>query len=283
VAARIIDGGAVVNWGAAAAHGATITSYQLTWTGGSTTVGGSTRSALIPSLKTKTPYSFTIHAVNSAGAGPAVKSNQVELKWNPAESPRELLVSKDGTSGSLTLGWMAPTMGDGTFLRYEVSIGSRTAPVVKTSTTTGATISGLTDGKYSTFYVRAITKAPDGQQVVGKYTSLSATSVGKDQPTKRVVASRGDGTTYGSDCQHPECAFVQVRIENLTPSTRYDIKPFTSGWGNFNSGYGATTDAKGQLLVPDQFPCSAVGQLTWVTVTGPEGTYTSNKFFWKAG
>jgi hypothetical protein len=283
VAARIIDGGAVVNWGAAAAHGATVTSYQLSWTGGSTTVSGSTRSALIPSLKTKTGYYFTIHAVNNAGAGPAVRSNRVELKWNPAESPRELLVKVDGTSGSLTLGWMAPTMGDGTFLRYEVSIGSRTAPVRKTSTTTEAAITGLTDGKYSTFYVRAITRASDGQEVVGKYTSLSATSVGKDQPTKRVVASRGDGTTYGSDCQHPECAFIQVRIENLTPNTRYNIKPFTSGWGNFNSGYGATTDAGGQLLVPDQFPCNAVGQLTWVTVTGPEGTYTSNKFYWKAG
>ncbi|MGW6197206.1 fibronectin type III domain-containing protein [Kribbella sp. NPDC055110] len=283
VAARIIDGGAVVSWGAAAAHGATITAYTLSWTGGTTTVSGSTRSALIPSLKTKTPYSFTIYAVNSAGNGPAVKSNQVELKWNPAESPRELLVQTDGTSGSLTLGWMQPTMGDGTFLRYEVSIGSSTAPVRVKSTTMSATISGLTDGKYSNFFVRAITKASDGQEVVGKYTSLRATSVGKDQPTKRVVASRGNGTTYGNDCRHPECAFVQVRIENLTPSTTYNIKPYTSGWGNFNPGYSTKTDAQGQLLVPDQFPCSAVGQLTWVTVQGPEGTYTSNKFFWKSG
>ncbi|WP_410789193.1 fibronectin type III domain-containing protein [Kribbella sp. C-35] len=282
VAARIIDGGAVVTWGAAAAHGATITAYKLSWTGGSTTVSGSTRSALIPTLKTKTAYYFTVYAVNSAGNGPAVKSNRVELKWAPAESPRELLVRGDGTSGSLTLEWMQPTMGDGTFLRYEVSIGSRTAPVRVKSTTTTATINGLTDGKHSTFYVRAITKASDGQEVVGKYTSLSATSIGKDQPTKRVVASRGDGTTYGDDCQHPECAYVQVRIENLTPSTTYTIKPFTSEWGNFNPGYSIKTDSAGQLLVPDQFPCSAVGQLTWVTVQGPEGTYTSNKFFWKS-
>jgi hypothetical protein len=284
VAARVVDGGAVVTWGAAAAHGATVTAYRLTWTGGgSTTVSGTARSAVIPSLKTKTAYYVTISAVNSVGAGPAVKSNRIELKWAPAESPRELLVSHDGTSGSLTLGWMQPTMGDGTFLRYEVSIGSRTAPVRARTTTTQAVISGLTDGTLYEFFVRAITKASDGQEVVGKYTSLVATSVAKDIPTKRVVASRGDGTTYGDDCQHPECAFVQVRIENLLPSTSYKIRPYTSEWGNFNPGYSAKTSSTGQLLVPDQFPCSAVGQLTWVTVTGPDGTYTSNKFFWKSG
>jgi hypothetical protein len=161
-------------------------------------------------------------------------------------------------------------------------MGSKTGPVRARTTTTSAAISGLKDGTMYDFFVRAITKAPDGQEVVGKYTSLTATSVGKDQPTKRVVASRGDGTTYGDDCQHPECAYVQVRIENLQANTSYKIKPYTSEWGNFNPGYTTKTDAKGQLLVPDQFPCSAVGQLTWVTVTGPEATYTSNKFFWKS-
>jgi hypothetical protein len=280
VKARFVDTDAVVTWQAAAAHGATITSYKLSWTGGSTTVGGTARSATIPGLRAKTAYTFTISGVNSAGTGPAVKSNQINLKWNPAESPRELLVKRDGTSGSITLGWMAPTMGSGTFLRYEVSMGARTAPATKTSTTTEATISGLTDKTRYTYFVRAITRASDGQEVVGKYATLTAASVGKGQPTKRVVASRGDGTTYGSDCDHPECAFVQIRIENLKPSTTYDFKPYTSGWGNFNPGYSTKTNAQGQLLVDDQFPCSAVGQLVWATVTGPEGTYTSNKFFW---
>ncbi|MEU4193247.1 fibronectin type III domain-containing protein [Kribbella sp. NPDC026611] len=281
VQARALDGGAVVTWKAAAAHGATVTSYQLTWTGGGRqTVSGGTRSATIPNLSTKTTYAFTISAVNAVGTGPAVVSNTVRLNYAPAESPRELLVKTDGVSGSLTLGWMAPTFGDGSFVRYEVSY-SRTGPAIATSSTEQATVSGLTDGKATTFYVRAITKA-GGQEISGKYSSLSAASVGAPQKTKRVVASRGDGTEYG-DCRHPECAFVQVRLENLRPNTKYTFKPFTSGWGNFNPGYSTTTDSTGAVLVADQFPCDAVGQLTWVTVTGPEGTYTSNKFFWKSG
>ncbi|MEU8223498.1 fibronectin type III domain-containing protein [Kribbella sp. NPDC048915] len=283
VAARIVDGSGVVTWGAAAAHGATITAYRITWSGGTKSVSGSARSAVFPNLKTKTAYTFTVTAVNSVGTGPAVKSNQVVDKWAQAQSPRELLVQDDGISGRLTLGWMAPTMGDGTFVRYEVSMGSSTAPARVTSTTTKATITGLTDGTNYTFYARAITRAPDGQLVVGKYASLTATSISQEAPTTRIVASRGNGTTYGDKCQQPECAFVQVRIENLQPNTKYSIKPFTSEWGNFNPGYSKETNSEGQLLVPDQFPCSAVGQLVWATVTGPGGdVHTSNKFFWKA-
>jgi hypothetical protein len=283
VAARIVDGSGVVTWGAAAANGATVTSYRITWSGGTKTVSGSARSATFPNLKTKTAYTFTISAVNSVGTGPAVKSNQVIDKWRGAESPRELLVDDDGISGRLTLGWMAPTMGDGQFVRYEVSMGSSTAPARVSSTTTNATVTGLTDGTLYDFYVRAITRADDGQLVVGKYTSLRATSIPEDKPTTRIVASRGNGTTYGDKCEQPECAFVQVRIENLKPNTKYSIKPFTSEWGNFNPGYSKETDSEGQLLVPDQFPCSAVGQLVWATVTGPDKVvHTSNKFFWKA-
>jgi hypothetical protein len=99
--------------------------------------------------------------------------------------------------------------------------------------------------------------------------------------TTRIVASRGAGTSYDK-CPPGDCAFIQVRLENLKPNTAYSVKPFTEDWGNFNGGYTGTTSNKGQLLIPDQFPCSAVGQLTWVTVTGGGSTYTSNKFFWKA-
>ncbi|MEV5961940.1 fibronectin type III domain-containing protein [Kribbella sp. NPDC051952] len=279
VQARVIDGGATVTWKAAAAHGATVSSYKVSWTGGSTTVTG--LSASVPNLKTKTGYYFTVSAVNSVGTGPAVRSNRIELKWAPAESPRELLVRTDGTSGSIGLEWDQPTFGDGTFLRYEVSINSRTAPPSKTTTGLTATISGLVDGRKYTYYVRAITRASDGQEVVGKYASLSAASIGHDVATTRIVASRGAGTSYDK-CPPGDCAFIQVRLENLKPNTAYSVKPYTEDWGNFNGGYTGTTSNKGQLLIPDQFPCSAVGQLTWVTVTGPEGTYTSNKFFWKA-
>ncbi|TCC58272.1 fibronectin type III domain-containing protein [Kribbella pittospori] len=278
IQARIVDNSTQVNWKAAAPHGAAVTSYRLSWTGGSKTVSGSTLATTIAGLASKTAYYVSVQAVNKVGAGPAVRSNRVQNKWLGAESPRELLVKTDGVSGTLGLAWDAPEMRDGTFVHYAVSMGSQT----KTTTALGITWSGLTNGKKYTFTVRAITRAPDGQILTGYPDILTASPVGVAQRTKRVVASRGAGAEY-NECDPPDCAFLQVRIENLRPNTKYEIKPFTEDWGNFNPGATLTTSSEGHMLVDDRFPCSAVGQKVWVTVTGPEGTYTSNIFVWKSG
>ncbi|GAA0612587.1 hypothetical protein GCM10009534_54150 [Kribbella sandramycini] len=282
VTARAYPEGPLVKWSGAAPHGAPITGYQLLWTGGSRTVSASARSATVADLAGKSGYYVSVRAVNRIGYGPATRSNQVKGSYAAAESPREIVVSKDGTPGELTLAWDRPTMGDGTFLRYAVSLGSATAAPRVNVTGTEATIKGLTTGRTYTFYVRAITRAPDGQQLQGKYTSLSAAPVGAPERTKRVVASRGAGTSY-ENCEPPACAFIQVRIENLRPNTNYKIVPHVEGWEPFNEGATLRTSSEGHLLVDDRFPCSGVGRLVWATVTGPEGTYTSNKFTWKSG
>jgi len=282
VSAKYGTDGPTVSWRAAAPNGATVTSYRLSWTGGSKSVSGSTRSVLITELAGKTGYSVAVRAVNRVGAGPAVQSNRIAKVYAEAESPREIVVSKDGTSGQLTLAWDAPTMGDGRFLKYTVSIGSPTAKPRVSTTTTQATVTGLRDGTTYTFYVRAITRAPNGDQLSGKWTSLSAAPVNQDQLTKRVVASRGAGTTYGDSCKPPECAFIQVRIENLRPDTKYEIVPYVDG-KKFNPGATLTTSSEGHLLVDDRFPCSMVGHQVYVIVSGPGGPYKSNTFTWKSG
>ncbi|MFG1820253.1 fibronectin type III domain-containing protein [Kribbella sp. NPDC049174] len=223
VRARAGDGSATVTWQAATPNGAAITSYKLSWSGGSTTVAGTARSATITGLADTTGYYITVQAVNRIGVGPAVRSNRVELKWTVAESPRELLVKSDGVSGTLVLAWDTPDMKDGTLLNYAVTMGSQT----KTTTAQQITWSGLTNGKNYTFVVRAVTRAPDGLELTGWPASLTAAPVGAPQRTKRVVASRGAGAEY-KECQPPACAFVQVRIENLRPNTDYEIKPWTS-------------------------------------------------------
>lgn len=282
VSAKYGTDGPSVSWKAAAPNGAPITSYQLSWTGGSKTVSGSTRSTMITELAGKTTaYYVTVRAVNRVGAGPAVRSNSVKKAYAEAESPRELVVRGDGISGQLTLEWDPPTMGDGTFVKYTVTVGSPTAKARASSTTTQATVTGLKDGTKYLFYVRAITRAPNGDQLVGKWTSLSAASVGQDERTKRIVASRGAGTSY-DDCQPPECAFIQVRIENLQPNTNYKIVPFVAG-KQFNPGATLKTSSEGHLLVDDRFPCGMVGKQVYVTVTGPGGPYKSNIFTWKSG
>jgi len=282
VGAKYGTDGPTVSWRAASANGAPVTAYELSWTGGSKTVSGGTRSTLITQLAGKSGYYVTIRARNRVGAGPAVRTGLIKKQYAEAESPREIVVDDDGISGQLTLAWDRPTMGDGTFVKYTVSIGSATATPRTSTTSTKATIKGLKDGTKYLFYVRAITRAPNGELLSGKWTSLSAASVDHEQPTPRVVASRGAGTEYGDTCKPPECAFIQVRIENLRPNTEYDIVPYVDG-KKFNTGAGLTTNSEGHLLVDDRFPCSMVGHQVYVLVTGPGGPYKSNTFTWKSG
>lgn len=270
VQARLVNGAATVTWRPAAPHGAPITSYRLSWSGGSMTVSGSARSAKITNLAAQTGYYVTIRAVNRVGAGPAVRSNRVEFSWAAADSPTGLVV-RSSSNGTVVLGWNRPELHEGTFVRYDVKLGSTTRP----ATTEQVSWSGLTNGKRYTFTVRAITRAPDGRTLTGAAATLSATP----QRAERVIASRGAGAEY-DNCKPPSCAFIHVQMENLRPNTRYVIKPYTEKWGNFNPGAALTTDAQGNQTIDDRFPCNAVGQKVWVTVEGPEGTYTSNKFVW---
>jgi hypothetical protein len=65
-----------VSWSAPASNGgATITSYSIYWSGGSTTSG--TTSVGIGGLSPTTSYTFTVYATNSAGTGPGTASNTI--------------------------------------------------------------------------------------------------------------------------------------------------------------------------------------------------------------
>ncbi|MFI6678642.1 fibronectin type III domain-containing protein [Kribbella sp. NPDC050470] len=272
VRVRAVSGAATVTWQAAAPHGATISSYRLSWTGGSMTVPGSARSARITDLAGNTGYTISVRAVNRVGAGPAVRSNRVQFNWGVAESPGGLAVRGTPSGGSLVLGWNRPQLGEGTFVRYDVSMGSQT----RTTTAAQLTWTGLTAATRYTFTVRAITRSPDGRTLTGEAATVTATTQRKES----VIASRGAGADYGN-CEPPECAFILIRMSGLRPDTRYEIHPWTTEWGNFNPGATLTTDEKGGMVVDDRFPCNAVGQTVWVTVKAPDGTtYTSNKFVW---
>ena len=80
---------AEVSWGPAAHHGARISSYLITWSGGGRrTVDGSARQATITGLADGSSYVFTVRATNRVGTGPGRSSAQIRLVPQDPRTPR---------------------------------------------------------------------------------------------------------------------------------------------------------------------------------------------------
>jgi hypothetical protein len=280
VTAKSGNASATVTWTAAAGNGARVTSYMLSWSGGSRTVSGSTRKATV-ALSNGTGYTISVRAVNRVGAGPAVSTPRV-CPGCAAEAPPNFKVSVISGEEHLFT-WDQPELNGGSIVGYQLvrDRGENTKELTRTAETWG----GLIDGKEYYFTIQAVTRSPSGGVLIGKTSAITFTvdydKVGADP---RITVSRGATTTYDETCAAPKCAFIQIRVRNLQPGAKYTFVPYTSGWGKFNDGATLEADDDGTLLIDDRFPCSAVGQQVWVTMTDNDDvTSTSSRITWRSG
>lgn len=167
------DTSATVSWSAAQANGAAVTSYVLTWSGGSKTVGGSVRSTQV-SFAAGSAYTFTIHAVNRVGSGPGVSTSRI-CPACVADAPGNFRVRLQSAEDEEHMfSWSQPDLNGGTLVEYVLirDFGANTKEVKgKTSEHWG----GLTDGKTFHFTVQAVTTSPDGKLLMGKTSALDLT------------------------------------------------------------------------------------------------------------
>jgi hypothetical protein len=159
VSATAGDGSATVSWGAAAANGAAVTSYRVSWPGGERTVGGSLRTAQIDGLANGTAYAFTVTAVNRAGDGPGVSSRAVTPKAavSPPGRPGNLAIEATTKHTWAKVTWTAAAPNGAPVTAYRVhwvrDDGSREDSVTLAGSARTYTIDEIWDGKDVPFKV----------------------------------------------------------------------------------------------------------------------------------
>ena len=155
-----------VSWRAAPANGAQISGYEVGWLaagggapGGTLSVAGGSRTAVVPGLHNGTAYVFTVIARNRVGPGPAGTSTPVTPSSDVPSAPAGVTATS-GTDSTVTVGWQ-PADGQGhTVTGYEVTAlgDDGSSGVVARPTTTSVTLDGgggITGGVTYTFTVTA--------------------------------------------------------------------------------------------------------------------------------
>lgn len=259
------SGSATVSWGAAASNRAAVTSYQISWPGGSKTVGGGARETTISGLGNGTRYTFTVVAVNKAGSGPGASASATPAAAADAPS---LTVTRSGDGA--TLSWSQPDLGGGSLTHYQVSA---TGLGTKNVTGTSTSYSGLSAGRTYTFTVRAVTKTPDGNTLNGAQGSKSLTI-----PAQSVTISQGAPTTSGKCSKN--CYRVNVTISGFPPDSAVSIRLSSDSNSNVQTE-NTTTNASGSASY-NNLDYDQPGQQIYVTVTAADGTSKqSNTITWK--
>jgi hypothetical protein len=146
-----------LSWAEPDNGGAAITSYTVTETPSTTvpcTMTG-VASCTATGLTNGSPYTFTIHASNSVGAGPESDPSVSASPAAAAVPGKPTAVSGIGFAATATMSWTAPSDTGGSAIKgYTVT----SSPDGKQCTTTGAltcSVTGLTAGRVYTFTVTA--------------------------------------------------------------------------------------------------------------------------------
>ena len=282
--------------------GSTITTYTVTYPGG-TPVQGSSSPITVSGLTNGTPYTFTVTATNGAGfTGPGADSNQVTPIGNPT-APTNVAATAGNGQASVSFG--APSSNGGSAITtYTVTYPGGT-PVQGSSSP--LTVSGLTNGTPYTFTVTAT----NGAGFTGPgAASNQVTPVGNPTAPTNVSATAGNGqasvsfgapssnggstiTTY--TVTYPGGTPVQgssspITVSGLTNGTPYTFTVTATNGAGF-TGPGAAsnqvtpvgnptaptnvsaTAGNGQASVSFGAPSSNGGStITTYTVTYPGGT-----------
>ncbi|WP_328701586.1 fibronectin type III domain-containing protein [Amycolatopsis pittospori] len=185
------DGSIKVSWSAAPDNGARITGYRLRWSGGSTQVGGSARSATVSGLSNGTSYVVTVVAENSAGVGAGASAKAVTPGPSSRPAGAPVVTAKAAADGKVSVSWTQPDLRGGTLVHYLVSATGKGERKLSATSTEFTGVTGT-----ATVTVRAVTKFGSGAALTGTAGSKKVTvPVASGPPTITITGVRGKDST----------------------------------------------------------------------------------------
>ena len=172
-------------WTAPASNGGqSITDYEYEQGGSGVWIstGSTAPSYTVRNLTNGQPYRFRVRAVNSVGAGAASAASPNITPATEPDAPSGL--SATVSDQRVDLIWTAPASNGGaTILRYEYELDfSGTWTSTGIGTATSYTVTGLTNGQFYTFRVRAVNRAGAGPASNSQPATPTSTLVAPDAP-----------------------------------------------------------------------------------------------------
>lgn len=266
-----------LSWSAPGDGGSSITDYVIehsTDNASFTTFNDGTStatSATVTGLSNGTLYYFRVSAVNSIGTGTA-SSSVSATPSSGATAPAQVgTVTPTAGNGQVSLSWSAPSDGGASITDYVIESSTDNASFSTfsdgTSTSTTATVTGLTNGTLYYFRVSAVNSVGSGTPSAsaskkpnvtpGTPTSLSA-SAGNAQVTLSFTAPTGNGVPEDYEAQFADASgygglswttfsdgtytSTSIIVTGLTNGTIYSFKVRATN-AEGNSAYTSTVDA----------------------------------------
>ena len=191
---------ATVSWTTPVDGGSPITDYQVTYSGptGPITMNTTSTTATVNGLTNGTSYTFKVLAKNAVGSGSSSDSNAVTPSASSSATvpgPPTGVIAVPGNS-SATVTWTAPANNGGSpITSYEVEYSGLTGPITMNTTSTTATVNGLTNGTSYTFKVLAKNAVGSGSSTDSNAVTPSASSSATvPGPPTGVVAVPGNSS-----------------------------------------------------------------------------------------
>jgi hypothetical protein len=225
------DGQVTVQWEAPATNGEPISSYSISWSGGSpVTVPGSDASHVFTGLSNGSAYTFRVTATNALGAGQISDTSASATPFgNPSPVTSATIAGSTDGSGNVTLDWSGASANGRPISGYRITLSDGTQKSV------GAVATTTMPGHVGTAYTFTIVTQNNGGANSSTPASSSNSAIPKPGAPSASATSDHQTVTFswGAAASTEPVTYVVTGDGGLSSTA-------PSGSFNFTGAYGTT-------------------------------------------